>query len=498
MSFADSLMEEASYTRTLNGALTHSTTGEECLDFFSVAGGMRYRKVGDQISLFERAYISNPELAMKLLFYVRDIRGGLGERKMFRTLIRRVAFNWPESAVKNVHLISEYGRWDDLLCLLGTPAEEETVAVIREQLNKDLEAMKRREEGDDTAWVSLLAKWLPSDNTSGKATRKTARHLISLLGLKRLEYRKMLVSLRKQISITENYLSQDHVSRINYESVPSKAMLKYKNAFERKDSNRFQAYLSEVEAGNKKINCATLDPYELLKPYFNSCYTGYVKLDRAVEAMWNHLPAEVSGQNSVCVVDTSGSMYCPLGNGLTPALISQALGIYFAERCKGIFHNRVITFESKPHVFELKGKSLRDKLIYLQSAPWGASTNMEAVFDLILDTAVKSGAEQKDLPEVIYIISDMEFNYAIRNPEKTVYENARERFEAKGYKLPAVVFHNVNSWQMQAPVSARTKGAALVSGYGTTAFSQKFDGNMTPKSHMEEVLYGKRYEPVHA
>ena len=507
MSFADSLMKEASYTRTMNGAVAHATTLDECLDFFAVAGGMRYRSRRDQIALFEKAYIANPELAMKLLFYIRDIRGGLGERQMFRTLIHHVAKMWPESAKKNVHLISEYGRWDDLLCLLGTKAEAEVVEVVRAQLAKDLDALKRREAGETDAPISLLAKWLPSDNTSSMVTRANAMLLYDALGMRRKEYRKAVVALRAQICLTENYLTKKQPQKVNYEAVPSKAMFKYRKAFAKNDEVRFDMYLDKVASKEKKIHCAALDPYELLKPYFDSStHGGWYSMgseskgiDKAIEIMWKNMPAEVRGKNKVCVVDTSGSMYCGLGTGRPiPALVSQALGICFAERCKGIFHNKIITFEETPHVFELKGNNLHDKLTYLQSAPWGMSTNMEAVFDLILDTAVKSHAKQKDLPSVIYIISDMEFNCAFRDPNKSVYENAKEKFEAHGYQLPAVVFHNVNSWQMQAPVGAHTKGAALVSGYGTAAFSQEFDGNMTPLSHMLEVLGGKRYEPVHA
>ena len=168
MSYPENLQREADYTRTLNGAKTHGSTGDACLDFFAVAGGMRYRSPEAQIRLFERAYIETPDLAMKLLFYLRDIRGGMGERKLFRTLMRHVAHTWSESAVKNTEFIAEFGRWDDLLCLLGTPAQDRAVKVIRNQLEKDLEALKQREAGEENAHISLLAKWLPSDNTSSQ------------------------------------------------------------------------------------------------------------------------------------------------------------------------------------------------------------------------------------------------------------------------------------------------------------------------------------------
>ena len=134
----------------------------------------------------------------------------------------------------------------------------------------------------------------------------------------------------------------------------------------------------------------------------------------------------------------------------------------------------------------------------MQSAEWGGSTNLEAVFDLILRAAVSSNAPQEDMPATIYIISDMEFNCATRGTDKTVYESAKAKYEANGYQVPAVVFHNVNSWQMQTPVRAHTKGTALVSGAGTNSFKYKFDGNITPMEHMLRVLNGPRYAAVHA
>ena len=220
MSYLEQLKTEANYTRTLNGAKTHSSTGDACLDFFAVAGGMRYRSPRDQKALFERAYIENPELAMKLLFHIRDIRGGMGERKLFRTLIRHTARLWPESAKKNVAYIAEFGRWDDLLCLLGTAAQKEAVKVIREQLALDEAALRQREAGDEKAHISLLAKWLPSDNASSQRTRKTAAQLITLLGMNQKNYRRLLTALRARIGLVECQLTCKKPERIRYEAVP--------------------------------------------------------------------------------------------------------------------------------------------------------------------------------------------------------------------------------------------------------------------------------------
>ena len=498
MSYLDNLKREANYTRTLNGAKTHGSSGDACLDFFAVAGGMRYRRREDQILLFERAYIETPELAMKLLFHLRDIRGGMGERKLFRTLLRHVAITWPESARKNVSYIAEFGRFDDLLCLMGTSAWKEAVQVIKEQLAADEAALNRREAGEEDAHISLLAKWLPSDNTSSRRTRKAAQSLISALGMDKKEYRRLITALRARIGLTECMLTKKRPDKVNYEAIPAQAMLKYRSAFERADGDRFTEYLVEVASGEKKIHTETLFPYEVLRPFFNGSRWSSHDAEGMdlLEQLWNHLPGAINNTNAISVVDTSGSMYW--SKGLKPALISQAMGLYCAERCEGVFHNHLITFESTPHLVEIHGNSLRDKLKYIGTLPWGGSTNLEAVFDLILNTAVKSGARQKELPSVIYIFSDMEFNCAMRNADKTVYENAKERFETYGYQMPAVVFHNVNSWQMQVPVTAHTRGTALSSGASTHTLEHKFDGNITPMEHMLRVLNSKRYAMIHA
>ncbi len=500
MSYLDNLKTEANYTRTLNGAKTHGSTGDACLDFFAVAGGMRYRRPLDQINLFDRAYIETPDLAMKLLFHLRDIRGGMGERKLFRTLLRHVAFTWPESARKNVSYIAEFGRWDDLLCLLKTPAEKEAVKVIRKQLAEDKEALERRQAGEEDAHISLLAKWLPSDNASSPRTRRTAARLINALGMKQGEYRTLVTALRARIGLVERSLTARHPEKINYEAVPAQAMLKYRSAFIKNDSNRFTEYLLGVGSGEKRMHTETLFPYEVLRPFFKDNYfQAFPEGTDVLEQLWKLLPGAVGDANAISVVDTSGSMYCSWNTkGPVPALISQAMGLYCAERCRGIFHNHLITFESTPHLAEIHGASLRDKLRYISTLSWGGSTNLEAVFNLILETAVKYEVPQEELPKVIYIFSDMEFNCCMRNADKTVYENARELFEAFGYQMPAVVFHNVNSWQMQTPVTAHTRGTALSSGAATHTMSYKFDGNITPMAHMLRVLGSNRYAMIHA
>lgn len=492
MSYLENLKEQANYTRTLNGALTHGSTGDACLNLFAVAGGMRYRDPADIIRMFELAYIENRELAMKLLFHIRDIREGLGERQMFRTLLRHVAKKWPESARKNVHLIAEYGRWDDLLCLYKTPAWKQMVEVIRKQLDQDLPAAYRWEAGDLEAPISLLAKWLPSPNASSHKTQRLGKWMAQQLGMQEREYRKLLARLRAHSCVTERYLTRKSLDKIDYEAVPAGAMLKYRNAFDRNDPEKFTEYLLDVSEGKKQMHADTLFPYEIIRPWFTRRTSAGMDV---LEILWNSQSAEIAQDNAIAVVDVSGSMYCCNRRPITMAV---ALGLYFAERCKGVFHNHMITFSGSPRLMEIHGRNLEEKLNYMLRADWGMSTNMEAVFDLLLETAIRTNARQEEMPSAIYIISDMEFNCAVRDPNKTVYDNARERFTEYGYQLPAVIFQNVNSWQMNAPVRANTRGAALCSGAGTASFKHKFDGNVTPMSHMLRVLMSDRYKEVHA
>lgn len=506
MSYLENLKEQAGYTKTLNGALTHSTTGDACLDLFAVAGGMRYRNPADAIRLFELAYIENRELAMKLLFHIRDIREGMGERQLFRNILRHVAKKWPESARKNVRLIAEFGRWDDLLCLYKTPAQKQMVEVIRQQLEQDLAAADRRDNGDLNAPISLLAKWLPSPNTSSGRTRRLGKWMAKQLGMEEREYRRILARLRAHSCVTERYLTRKSLNKIDYEAVPAGAMLKYRSAFSRSDADAFSTYLEDVAAGEKKMHADTLFPYELIRPYFTDSYGwgGFrfapesVKDEKVLEALWNSQCAKIAQNNAIAVVDVSGSMFWGQSKQALPILMAVALGLYCAERCQGVFHNHMITFSERPQLLEIHGRNLEEKLNYILRADWGCSTNMEAVFHLILDTAVRTNARQEELPSAIYIFSDMEFNCAVQDPSKTVYDNVRERFAAHGYELPAVIFQNVNSWQMQAPVRAHTKGAALTSGAGTASFKHGFDGNVTPMSHMLRVLMSDRYKEVHA
>ena len=476
---------EANRTLTENGAATLRSTGSDCLDLFATIGALRNAEDQEIIVRFARAYAEDRDLAMKMLFYSRDIRGGLGERRVFRTILKHLADMQPESVRKNLHLVSEYGRWDDLTVLFGTKCEKEAMAVIRDQLAKDLAALDAGEN------ISLMAKWLPSVNTSNAAAVKDGKRIAKALGMKDAEYRRTLVRLRAKIRIIENNLRQKDYT-FEYSAQSSRAMLKYRKAFRRNDEERYTAFLERVSKGEETIHTGTLYPYDIVERALR--FRGDDTERKALDVTWNALEDYAPQGNALCVIDGSGSMY---GGGTPiPATIALSLGMYFAERCKGEFHNHFITFSHNPKLVEIKGKDLVERVQYCETFNECANTNIQKVFELILSTAVKNRLPQEELPETLYFISDMEFDYCADNAKLTNFEHAKKLFEDHGYQLPKAVFWNVQSRNQQQPVSMNEQGVILVSGCSPRIFTMVASGQFDPAEFMKEVLLGERYAPV--
>ena len=493
------LKQESNKTFTENGAATLKTTQSDCLDLFATIGAIRRESDEEIIARFMRAFAEDKDIAMKLLFFARDIRGGLGERKVFRVCLKWLSYNAPETVRKNLSYISEYGRFDDLLVLFDTPVEKDMLDFIREQLCKDVEAM------DNGGEVSLLGKWLPSVNASNANTIKAAKKIARFLQMDDKGYRKMLTKLRAYIRIIENNLREKDYT-FDYEKQPSKAMFKYRGAFARNDAERYNNFLNRVSSGEAKLNASTLAPYEIVEPCLNEYWSRLPFMKdlteeekKSLNATWEALPDFGSEANALAIIDTSGSMYCdakPL-----PAAVALSLGIYFAEHNTGAFKNHFIEFSREPELIEIKGETFADKLQYICSFNKVADTNIEAVFDLVLSAAVNNNLPQAELPAKLIIISDMEFNACVKNAGTTNFNNAKAKFEAAGYKLPEVVFWNVASRNRQQPVTKNEQGVALVSGCTPRLFSQVVDGSlaaMTPYEFMLDVLGGERYEKIAA
>ena len=479
-------------TRTENGAMTYSTSGSDCLDLFALLGGMRHQTDDEIIRRFEHAYIEDADLAMKILFYGRDVRGGLGERRIFRVIARHLALYRSESIRRNISYFSEYGRWDDLLTLMGTPCEDDAVGVIKTQLDADLASLEKGEE------VSLLAKWLPSVNASSKETKYLANRLAAKIKMRPSEYRKMLSRLRAAEHIIENNLRTRDYS-FDYEKQTSLSMFKYRQAFFRNDNERYTNYLGMVQRGEAKLHTGTLMPYEIVRSVFQAYdrlapMTGEER--RALDVTWNALDDFEGDKNALCVIDGSGSMYCP-GNPM-PATVAISLGIYFAERNKGAFKNHFITFSREPRLIEIKGEDIYDKVAYCSTYNEIANTNVQKVFELILSSALKGNVPQNEMPETIYIISDMEFDWCTEDADMTNFEYAKKLYEENGYKLPKVVFWNVASRNKQVPVTENEEGVALVSGCTPRIFSMVMEDRMSPYEFMMDVLSSERYEKIAA
>ncbi len=495
----DALKKEMNYTLTENGAVTYASTLSSCLDLFSTIGALRQAPEREIVNRFRNAWAEDRDLAMKILFYARDIRGGLGERRVFRTILLWLAKYAPETVIRNIHNIAEYGRYDDLLVLLKTAVNQEVIDYLKVQFDADRKALA---EGGT---VSLLGKWLPSVNASSGETVKRAKYLAKSFGLSDMEYRRALSALRARIRIIENNLREKDYT-FDYEVQPSRAMLKYRKAFQRNDGQRYSAFLSRVERGEATIHTETLMPYDIVRPilgegwWWDKQTPGVMTSEerRSLDVSWKNLPDfAVRKENALVVLDGSGSMYAQPGSP-RPADVAQSLAIYFAERSRGKFRNHFITFSDRPKLVEIKGADIYEKVNYCRQFDDVASTNLEAVFRLLLETAAKNGLKQDDLPETLYIISDMEFNMACGRADLTVFENAREDFARYGYRLPKVVFWNVASRRMQAPVTKNEQGVALVSGFTADIFYMVMDGDATPYRYMMDVLGSKRYNPVAA
>ena len=489
------LKRQANKTYTENGAATFRTTMSDCLDLFYRIGAMRNAWDNDIIDAFAKAYVEDPDLAMKILFYARDIRGGLGERRVFRVIMNWLAGFHGESVRKNIELIAEYGRFDDVVELIDTECRESALEYIKMQFSADMAAL---ENGGS---VSLLAKWLPSVNASNADTVRRAKAVARALKMTDSQYRKALSALRAHIRIIENNLREKDYS-FDYSRQPSKAMFKYRQAFIRNDNERYLEYLDMVRKGEVKMNTSTLMPYDIVAPVINWRYSRYIGSDidpdlrMSMNVSWDALEDYTDDSNSLVVVDGSGSMY---GGGTpVPASVAISLGIYFAERNEGAFKNHFITFSTSPRLVEIKGRDIVDKTIYCESFNEISNTDVQKVFELLIRTAVENRVAKSEMPSTLYIISDMEFDYCTADADMTNFEYAKRLFEANGYELPQVVFWNVQSRAAQVPVTMNEQGVILVSGCTPRIFSMVTSGQYDPYAFMMEVIGSERYAQIAA
>lgn len=482
---------EPSIAYTENGAAGYSTTKSALLDMSFKLSSYRNAE-GDIYPDVLRAYKEDPELALKFLFFARDILQGAGERKFFRSAIRALAIEhkFPAHLVK---YIPEYGRWDDVFVLRGTPLENEMLNVVRAQFVQDMENFINKKS------FSLLAKWMPSVNTSSKDTCKIGYWLAAKLGISPRQYRKTLVAMRARLAVVEPQMCANKWGEIKYDAVPSKANALYKNAFLAHDYERRVAFLNDVVSGKKDIKAGTLFPHDIAAKYMSGSWNLSVgSVDVTLEELWKHLPNIDMPESTIVVADGSGSMTSRVGNTSVSALaIANALAIYFGERGKGEYANKYITFSERPRYVNFsRCKTLRDKLAVALQYNEIASTDIEAVFNLILNTAVNNNLRADELPANVLIISDMEFNSATTTHGKTLFGGIARKYAQYGYKLPKLIFWNVMSRTNVVPVNQNENGVVLVSGFSPNIMKMVMNGETDPYKTLVKTLKGERYSNI--
>ena len=498
--FLNQMKKDNNIDYTENGGVTHKSTESKVLDMFAVGGAYRNRSDEDVILLFKNAFEEDRLLAMKCLFYLRDVRGGQGERRFFRVAFRWLCDEYPEVAKKNLDNVSEYGRWDDLIYVTeGTRCQTAAFNIIRHQLALDTQCKT----------PSLLAKWLPSQNASNAETKRLGHVLANFLGMTSREYRKTLSVLRERINVLERLMSTGRWDEIEFDKIPSRAGIIYRNAFARRDilAKKYEAF---AKSKDTKVNADALYPHDIAHRAFEMRY--HTNLEDPTRLMlqkyWDNLKDFYNGreENGIAVVDVSGSM-----SG-TPMEAAVSMGAYIADKAHGPFANHFITFSSSPELVRFEGVDIVDKFRRCVGANWGMNTNLQAVFDMLLHTAMRKNVKAEDMPTRIYIFSDMEFDQCVSfdcTPKlhrwegyRTVnsvdevnsdLEKIKKEWARYGYKMPQVIFWNLDARQNHIP--AIGEGFSYVSGFSPSMIDCILSGK-DGWDLMLEKLMSKRYAAV--
>ena len=498
MTMLNALKGSTNYTHTENGAITHKSTLNSVLDLFAMGAAYRTRTDEDCILLFKKAYELSPKYALKCLFYIRDIRGGQGERRFFRVCMKWLAKHDPIAVQRNMKYFSEYGRWDDLYCLEDTCLEAEAFNILKEQLIADM----------TSEHPSLCAKWVKSENTSSPDARRLATKTRKALGMDHKHYRKMLSILRERINVLERLMSAGEWEEIEFDKIPSRAGLIYKDAFRKHEliKEKYEAFAKDATT---KVNAAALYPYEVVEKAINASRQGDATNRAMINKYWENLADYFNGAtfNAIAMVDTSGSM-----RG-TPMNVAISLGLYCAERMKGPFHNHYISFSSRPQLIECEGCDFVNKVDRIWRTNLCENTNIEAAFDMLLNTAIRHHMPQSEMPENIIVISDMEFDSAVSgvaynynthryerasnlssDNAETLMEGIARKWETHGYKCPHIVYWNVNARNNNIPALGVGR-ISYVSGFSPSIF----DSIMSGKDGIDLMLdkiNNVRYAPI--
>lgn len=491
---------ESSKSTTENGAVGYSTTGKALLDCNFSVSSMRKMNEKEIINMFMKAYYENPTLAVQWLFYISDVRYGLGERRTFKIIMSYISRRFEDIALKVIRFIPEYNRWDSLIDLIDCGNDNvvnEVIKIISEQIISDVDNMLKGNQ------ISLISKWLPSENSSSYDTKRKARIIMKKLGYTPREYRKKLSALRKYLDVVECKMSSNKWGDIDYSAVPSRANLNYSKAFLRNDYERRKEFLDNLTIGKTKINADTLFPHDIVHKYIDNIIDYDVKdYDETLEQLWKNLKHTDDIENTIVVADGSFSMTTPIDtkSDIGAIEVANALAIYCGERCSGEFKDKFITFSNRPQLVDFSyATSLRDKIDIVLHYDEISNTNIEKVFDLILDTAVKNNMSQNDIPKNILIISDMEFDTAqdyYSRADETLFDIISQKYSKYGYNLPKLIFWNVNSRTKTIPVRENDNGVILVSGFSVNTLKMVMNNRLDPYEALTDILNSERYEPI--
>ncbi len=463
--------------RTTNGMKARKSTANAVVDLFYNIGASRGK---DIVPAFTAALVENRELALRVAAWARDARGGAGERESFRNILRYLEKTDVEAAKALLAKVPELGRWDDIFVFQTDVMKSMAYTMLGDAL--------RNKNG-------LAAKWTPRKG-------KIAAEIRAFYGMSPKFYRKSLVELTK---VVETQMCAKEWDAINFSHVPSVAAARYKKAFNR-NTPKYGAYVAELMKDPKdrnievKVNASVAYPYDVLKGRVN----GYMKFDKTeldlIEAQWNALPNYVGDANILPLVDVSGSMTSPAGgynskSGVTCLDVSVSLGLYLADKNKGKFKDTFLTFSGSPELLHLQG-NINQKIDQMVKSKWAMNTNINAAFKKILDVAVKGGVPQEEMPDMVLILSDMQFDQCVSHDDSAIEMIGRKYHEA-GYKLPKVVFWNLNASYGNAPVKFDKSGTALVSGFSPAIVKPLLSGDLetfTPESVMLKTIMDDRYK----
>lgn len=470
---------------TKNGATVYGTTGNALVDFNARTTELRYADSDVVKVVMAKAYAEDPIKAVKLLFQNGDIREGKGERKIFNNCMDWLVDNHPMVAIEVLPLIPEYTRWDYLVrhtISANEKVSECATDIVVKQFEVDRCAAEKLDEGE-LVNISLLAKWMPSLQTKKSNHKAIVRHLLKALHMQERDYRKILSVLRGHLNVIEKAMSCRDYDAIDMEKMTSKQQLRYAAFMKRVMAEKRHEYIQAVLRGEKKMNTSVLNPLEIYHSYQNNTKTDRwsrtFEYSEDYEALWSLLPDHTSGNGNTLVIrDGSYSMTSQIGQGSSATMLdaASAMSIYCAERLNGAFKNKFITFSSRPQFVDMSEcKNLYEKMELLSHFDDCSNTDIEATFDLILFTAIENELSQDELPSYLMILSDMEFD-AARGASRwdagisrdTLFETIRKKWNIAGYKMPTLVFWQLNGRRTLYPEIDEKNGIVFLSGFTTT------------------------------